>query len=341
MITAASYIHAQLPHTLQAQESATAYAPANIALSKYWGKRDKALNLPDNSSVSLSLGQLGTHTRIEFSQTGSDALYLNHEAVAPESQFSQQLWQFVGYFRRQQALPLCINTYNSIPTAAGLASSASGYAALTLALNRFFQLNLSEAQLSAIARLGSGSACRSLWHGFVHWQKGVAADGSDSIAHVLENHWETLCIALVDIDFSEKAISSRNGMLHTKQTSPLYPAWPMQAEKDCQTLIEAIKAKDFEQLGTTAEANALLMHATMLAARPALRYLQAQSLVALDKIAQLRADGVGAYATIDAGPNLKILYLAQDKASISQAFPNAIHIAPFAPDAVTTQAIQY
>ncbi|MDO5090459.1 MAG: diphosphomevalonate decarboxylase [Cardiobacteriaceae bacterium] len=318
------------PEHLTPAEKGHAYAPSNIALIKYWGKRNPALNLPHNSSLSISLADHGTHTTL--TPAAHDTLTLNGNPIAADTPFYRRTFAFVDLIRRHTHHPLAIDTRNTIPTAAGLASSASGYAALTLALNQYFQLNLPASTLSALARIGSGSAARSLWHGYVQWQRGEREDGADSIAHPIATDWHDLRIALLPIDTREKNTPSRSGMNHTTATSPLYPAWPHTAETDLRTLRQAIAEHDYTTLGQTAEANALAMHATMLAARPALIYLQEASLRALNRIRELRADGLEHYATIDAGPNLKLLYHTRDETDIAHAWPQATRINPFTPN---------
>lgn len=318
-----------LPPKLPAPVEAQAHAPSNIALSKYWGKRDHRLNLPLNSSLSISLHQLGSHTRISPSQ--QDEARLNGTLLPPESAFYAKIFGFVERFRRGQNLPLSISTTNTIPTAAGLASSASGFAALTRALTRSFALNLPDSALSELARYGSGSACRSLWHGFVRWQRGENPDGSDSIAMPLTTRWPEFRLAILAINTSAKAVSSREGMGHTAATSPLFAQWPATAQADCDAIQRAVEAKDFPRLGALAEANALAMHATMQAARPALTYLTPQSWQALADVQALRSQGTEVYATMDAGPNVKLLFEEASLPEISRAFPDATIIAPFAP----------
>ena len=326
-MTAADFLAARLPARLEPAALGSAYAPANIALAKYWGKRDRALNLPVNGSLSISLGALGTHTVVCAAER--DSLRLNGVAAAPDSVLHRRTFAFIGLWRRGEAQPLHIDTRNTIPTAAGLASSASGFAALTLALARYWQLNLADSDLSAIARLGSGSAARSLWHGFVKWQRGTRDDGSDSHAAPLASDWQELRIALIEIDGGTKKTASGDGMNHTTATSPLYAAWPATAAADLAAIEAAIHARDFHTLGSVAEANALAMHATMLAARPALCYLQAQTLATLQRLWQARADGLDIYATIDAGPNVKILCRADDEAAVRAIFPQALWVNPF------------
>ena len=326
-MTAADFLAARLPARLEPAALGSAYAPANIALAKYWGKRDRALNLPVNGSLSISLGALGTHTVVCAAER--DSLRLNGVAAAPDSVLHRRTFAFIDLWRRGEAQPLHIDTRNTIPTAAGLASSASGFAALTLALARYWQLNIADSDLSAIARLGSGSAARSLWHGFVKWQRGTRDDGSDSHAAPLASDWQELRIALVEIDGGTKKTASGDGMNHTTATSPLYAAWPATAAADLAAIEAAIHARDFRTLGSVAEANALAMHATMLAARPALCYLQAQTLATLQRLWQARADGLDIYATIDAGPNVKILCRADDEAAVRAIFPQALWVNPF------------
>lgn len=308
--------------------SAEAYAPSNIALSKYWGKRDAGLNLPLNASLSISLGTWGTRTRIAPSSV--DELIFNGEALAAEKPAAAKVWRFVDLFCGHPRAPVRIETTNSIPTAAGLASSASGFAALTLALNAAFQTNLPTSTLSMLSRFGSGSATRSFWQGFVRWDKGTAGDGTDSYGHPLAVDQTDIRIAIIAVDTGPKSQSSTDGMTHTVATSPLFPAWPDRAEADCKAIEAAIHASDFATLGSLAEANALAMHATMMAARPALTYLKAGSWGVLETLWQARNEGLEAYATMDAGANVKLIFRENTTADILQNFPKAEIINPFA-----------
>lgn len=308
---------------------AESYAPSNIALSKYWGKRDVARNLPLNSSVSVSLGDYGSHTIIEPSASQHDEVTLNGEAVATDIPFAKKALEFADLFRADRPLPLRIETRNSIPTAAGFASSASGFAALTQALCGAFDLSLDQTDMSRIARLGSGSAARSLWHGFVRWDKGVQHDGGDSFGVPLQTKWPEFRIALLAVDKGPKPQSSRDGMTHTANTSPLFPPWPAQAEADCAAIECALMHQDFDELGPIVEANALAMHATMMAARPPLSYLTGASWNILHQLWNARAEGLNAFATMDAGPNVKLIFLERDTASVLSVFPDATVISPF------------
>lgn len=329
MITKQQVVQAHLPATLTPREEAEAFAPSNIALCKYWGKRDAELNLPINASLSVSLAHLGTRTRLVHATDGRDRVWLNGAEQAADSAFSQKLLAFVDLFRAGHALPVHVHTQNNIPTAAGLASSASGFAALTLALNEWLNLELAPAVLSAFARMGSGSACRSLFEGFVQWEDGIRDDGMDSHGVRLEASWPELRIGLVKVATGEKAVDSRAGMKRTIETAHLYQSWPLQAAADLTRLHQAIGEKDFALLGQTAEQNALSMHATMIASWPPLLYWTPDSVAAMQQVWQLREQGLALYFTMDAGPNLKLLFEAGDQAQVEQAFAGLEVVAPF------------
>ena len=312
-----------------ARAQAEAYAPANIALCKYWGKRDPVLNLPMNGSVSVSLGPQGTFTRVRTAKR--DALLLNGERLASDRPEFRRLSEYLDLFRGPDVPGFSVETWNTIPTAAGLASSASGYAALARALDGLFGWGLDLRSLSILARLGSGSAARSLSDGFVEWRRGRRADGSDSYAVRWPAEWPDLRIGLLVIEGGPKPVGSREGMRRTVESSPLYAAWPAAARRDLAALRAAVLARDFDLLGRTAEANALAMHATMLAARPAVRYWRPDTVAVLDRVSELRGQGVSVFATLDAGPNVKLLYLAADERAVRQAFAGVLPVAPFAP----------
>ncbi|MAI20655.1 MAG: diphosphomevalonate decarboxylase [Kiritimatiellaceae bacterium] len=303
-------------------------APSNIALCKYWGKRDQTLNLPLNGSLSISLGQKGTRTQLR--RVARDTLYLNGHLISPDTVFAQRLSAFLDLFRAACRAPgFEVKTENNIPTAAGLASSASGYAALVLALNDLGGWDLPRQLLSMLARLGSGSAARSLFNGFALWHRGERDDGSDSFAEALATQWPDFRIGIIKLTDAQKPIDSRSGMQRTVNTSPRYAAWPERATLDLETLQAAIADRDFQTVGQTAEANALEMHATMRAADPPLDYFLPETRAQITHVQQLRAQGLPLYLTIDAGPNVKLLFQEADRATIQQAFPTVEIINPF------------
>lgn len=307
---------------------ASAYAPSNIALSKYWGKRELSFNLPITGSLSISLAEHGTKTGLSVIDAPMHQVILNGKEVSANQSFSIKVSQWLDRVL-PNVLKLRVDTHNTVPTAAGLASSASGFAALTLATNSLMGWQLPERQLSALARLGSGSASRSLWHGFVKWQAGEQANGSDSVAFPLEHQWPELRIGLLTVSSQKKAVSSREGMARTITTSALYNQWPQQAESDLATIETAIIAGDFETMAKTAEHNAMSMHATMAGAWPPLVYWQPDSLTQMQKVWQLREQGLPLYLTMDAGPNLKLLFEAKNQSDVEAAFPEVQVITPF------------
>lgn len=326
----AEIIAAWLPQGAMPKTSDEHFAPSNIALCKYWGKRDAELNLPMNASLSVSLDHLGSRTRVTPIDAEVDEVWLNGGHQLPESRFASRTSRFIDLFRQQQPqLRFRVDTDNNIPTAAGLASSASGFAALTRALNDSFGLGLSATEQSILARLGSGSACRSLFDGFVEWQMGVREDGMDSHGVALDNTWPGLCVGLVKVDSGEKTIDSRSGMQRTVETAHLYQSWPLQAATDLQRLHDAIAARDFGVFGAVAEQNALSMHATMIASWPPLVYWQPESLAAMQKVWQLRNSGVAVYFTMDAGPNLKLLFESGSRDALLEHFPDLEIVQPF------------
>ncbi|MEM7075232.1 MAG: diphosphomevalonate decarboxylase [Pseudomonadota bacterium] len=318
-----------LPRRLCTPTPASAFAPANIALSKYWGKRDTQLNLPLNASLSVSLGSWGSTTHVASSPSGRDEVVFNGDAIDLKDPSAQRILHHCNLFRRTQNIPLRIVTSNSIPTAAGLASSASGFAALTLALIRAFRLELPCESASMIARLGSGSATRSLWHGFVRWDHGTRADGTDCHGNQMAVNWPEFRIAVIPVDTRPKTQSSRDGMNHTVRSSPLFAAWPALASVDCKQIEEAVRDRNLTALGTLAEANALAMHATMIAARPALTYLTSETWKVLETLRHARHRDLSAYATMDAGPNVKLIFERDSENDVKSLFPDAKVIAPF------------
>ncbi|MGQ7660915.1 diphosphomevalonate decarboxylase [Streptococcus suis] len=294
-------------------------AHTNIALIKYWGKRDKQLFLPKNSSLSLTLDAFYTDTKVIFdSDLTADEFYLNgilqdSKEILKISRFLDLFCEYIGErtFARVESL-------NFVPTAAGLASSASAFAALTLATATALGLNLSREELSTLARRGSGSSTRSLFGGFVEWDMGTGS--ADSMAHPIDDaDWDIGMIVLA-VNTGQKKIASREGMDHTVATSPFYQAWVDTAKEDLQAIKQAIADRDFEQVGQITEHNGMKMHATTLSANPPFTYWSADSVLAQEAVRQVREEsGLSAYMTMDAGPNVKVLCRASQMAELVDA----------------------
>lgn len=290
---------------------ATARANVNIALIKYWGKRDEELILPTNNSLSLTLDGLYTTTTVHFeNHLTKDVFYLNNEQIVGTAY--KRVTSFLDIIRQKankENLYAKVVSTNEVPTAAGFASSASGFAALAAASTRAIGLHLTDKELSRITRRGSGSACRSIYGGFAEWQMGSHPDGTDSYAVQIapQNHWD-LCVAAVILSANKKKLSSREGMRRTVETSPFFTGWTNSIPRDLKQIKSGILARDIEKVGEISEANCLKMHATMLGAKPPFTYWQDSTLAVMHKIQMMRKDGIPAYFTIDAGPNVKVIY---------------------------------
>ncbi|WP_067726732.1 diphosphomevalonate decarboxylase [Oceanobacillus damuensis] len=298
---------------------ATAKAHTNIALIKYWGKRDEALILPTNSSLSLTLDGFCTTTTVDFrADLTKDRFMLDDQPV--EGEAYRRVTKFLDLVRQlagKENLFADIHSKNDVPTAAGFASSASGFAALAAAGTKAIGLDLGNQELSRLTRQGSGSACRSIFGGFAEWEMGSETDGSDSFAVPVApaEHWD-IRVAAVVLSSTMKKVSSRAGMKRTVETSPFYSGWIDTIPQDLNEIKQAIHAKDFDKTGSIAEANCLKMHATTLAANPPFTYWHDTTIRVMQTVQEMRENGIPAYFTIDAGPNVKVLYLPENEKNI-------------------------
>ena len=303
------------------KKSGKARAHTNIALIKYWGKADEALIIPMNNSLSVTLDRFYTETRVTFDETlTEDQLILNGEAVNAKE--SAKIQRYMEMIRKEAGISehALIESENFVPTAAGLASSASAYAALAGACNEALQLGLSDKDLSRLARRGSGSASRSIYGGFAEWEKGH--DDESSFAHRVEaDGWENeLAMVFVVINNKSKKVSSRSGMSLTRDTSRFYQYWLDNVEPDLKETKEAIAQKDFKRMGGVIEANGLRMHATNLGAQPPFTYLVPESYDAMRIVHECREAGLPCYFTMDAGPNVKVLIEKKNQQAIVDKF---------------------
>lgn len=282
----------------------TARAHTNIALVKYWGKENEELIIPANSSISLTLDEFYTDTSVIFDSTlQQDMITINSEIVNDE-----KISKFLDIIRHKSGINLFakVESINHVPNSAGLASSASAYAALATAGSKAAGLDLSDKELSMLARRGSGSATRSIFGGFAAWNKGI--DDQTSYGYSIEDpvKMDINMIAIV-LNNSPKKISSRLGMKISYETSPFYDSWIKQTNEDFETIQNAITNGDFSTLGQTAELNAMRMHSLTLSANPSYLYLNKDSLLVIEMVKELRDKGIECYYTMDAGPNVKII----------------------------------
>ena len=300
----------------------TARANMNVALVKYWGKRDSVLNLPATGSISITLDGLWTESTVAFGGGEADLVEIDGAPAAGEE--AGRVTRFLDLVRsesgrRERAR---VNTRSSVPRGVGLASSASAFASLAVAASRAAGLDLAGPALSALARRGSGSAARSIDGGFVEWHRGERPDGADSIAEPLAapDDWDVRVVVAVT-SAAPKAVSSRDGMARAA-ASPLYPVWVAGAAADLAEARAAIRARDLEALGLLAEHSALKMHAIGLAARPPLLYWNGATVECVRRVWALRNDGTKGFVTIDAGPQVKVLCAPADAAGIARVLAN-------------------
>ncbi len=284
----------------------TARAYTNIALIKYWGKKNKRLKLPYTNSLSLTLDRFYTDTQTEIINDKHDIVYMNqnlldnnqNKRIISYLDTVRQMYSFNEHFK--------VNTVNHVPTSAGFASSASGFAALAASINETMNLKLDRKHLSILARNGSGSASRSIYGGFVEWEAGN--DNETSFAVPIDEHPDIdLSILSVVINKHSKKISSTVGMESSVKSSPFYSNWVTLVSSEIKEIKQAIAKKDVQKIGELAEHNAMSMHALTLSANPSFTYFEPETIKIIQLIQELRQKGVFAYATIDAGPNVKII----------------------------------
>ncbi|MDB8867944.1 diphosphomevalonate decarboxylase [Pediococcus acidilactici] len=300
-----------------------ARAHTNIALIKYWGKVDSELIIPANDSVSLTLDEFYTDTVVNFSEdykvnefwlNGNLMPYKHMARINRVIDAVKEEYDYPGFAK--------IRSFNHVPTSAGLASSASGMAALAGAAADALGDEHDLTNISRIARLGSGSASRSVFGGIVHWHRGSDHESS-FVEQVVSEKDIDLNMVTVVVNSHQKSIKSTNGMQRTVETSPFYPTWVSESNRMVPEMLAAVKKNDFTKIGELAEHSAMMMHATTLAAIPAFTYFQPDTLKVIRLVTQLRKEhGIECYYTIDAGPNVKVLCQNKDILAIRNFLKN-------------------
>lgn len=299
----------------------TAIAPANIAFIKYWGKTDEALRLPLNSSISMNLSACVTTTTVEFSKKFSrdDVIFLETLTTITRPRYvCQRVTQHLDLLRERSGTKLYakIVTSNTFPSAAGIASSASGFAALTVAAAAALSLELPEKELTILARLGSGSACRSIPDGFVEWQKGKNSQMSYAYSLYPENHWDLRDIVVV-VQKSKKKIGSTEGMDGVR-TSPFLGKRIRNIPDRIKEIKHALARKDIELLGALMEEDCINMHAVAMTQKSPIFYWNGATMEMISSIQDWRSQGIPVFFTIDAGPNVHLICEAKDEEAVVQ-----------------------
>jgi diphosphomevalonate decarboxylase len=293
----------------------TAIAHPNIAFIKYWGNRDNDLRLPVSSSISMSLGALETRTSISRnSELNSDELVLDGSS---QSGFAlERVSKFLDIIRAASGNHeyARVVSENSFPQSAGVASSASAFAALAMSATHAYGLDLTEKELSILARRGSGSAARSIPAGFVEWHAGSSSEDSFAETIAPHEHWQLWdCIAMVE-DQPKKVGSTQGHQL--AETSPLQSARLLDADRRLELCRQAILQKDFAKLADVIELDSNMMHAIMLTSLPPLMYWSPLSIEIMRQVAAWRAGGLEVAYTLDAGPNVHIICSADSRHTV-------------------------
>ena len=272
-----------------------AIAHPNVALVKYWGKQPGVANTPATPSLSITLGALATRTRVEAAT--EDRVFINGQAAA-----DAKVRKFIAQLRDiWQLPPMVVRSANDFPTSAGLASSASGCAALVTAIDHAFGLHLTPTELSTWARRGSASAARSVFGGFVT----LDAKADWAATPLLSKEAWPLEVVVAVASEAAKAIPSSVGMESSRTTSPFFEAWTRTASDDFNAARRAVRERQYDALADVAEHSCLKMHALMLSTRPALLYWNEATLAAIRAVRRLREAGTPVFFSIDAGPQVK------------------------------------
>ena len=297
-----------------------AKARANIALAKYWGKSDLRYNLPAVPSISLTLDGLLTETTVQLDERlKADEVHLDGRRAGAKE--AKRVVEMLGRLRNEAKTKLFarVESTNHFPTAAGLASSASGFAALSAAASKALGLRSSDKRLSAMARWSSASAARSIYGGFVELPAGKLGDSLLAAKKIApEDHWDVRIVVAVTAK-GPKKVGSTEGMERSRKTSPIYEAWVEAAPGLTRKLRRAVKAKDLEGVGSIMEQSTMSFHACAMSSSPGILYWQPGTIAALRTIETLREKGISVWATMDAGPHVKALCHAKDASRVKQA----------------------
>ena len=296
-------------------QKATARAHPNIAFIKYWGNQNEELRLPENSSLSMNLDGLYTETTVIWDNKDADSLVLNNELQTGQAltRVVKHLNLIRNYVPNLPAYATVISS-NNFPMGAGIASSAASSAALTVAAIGAADIELPEKILSSLARLGSGSASRSIPTGFVEWHKGVDHESSYAESIGAPDYWDLVDVIVI-VSNSHKKVGSTEGH-QSAHTSDLQPGRLIHVNERLKVCKEALLNRDFQSFAEVVEEDSNFMHSVMMTSRPPLFYWQAASVAIMQEVKHWREDGLQVCYTLDAGPNVHCICIRKDMSQV-------------------------
>jgi len=309
---------------------ATAVSPSNIAFIKYWGKRDGGLRLPANPSISMNLSNLLSTTTVEFSPSlMEDQFELDGISYSNDSKKTHRVIKHLNRVRSLAGFDVHakVSSKNNFPTSTGLSSSSSGFAALTVAAAAAANLDLSEKELSILARKGSGSACRSIPDGFVEWVDGDSDETSFAVSLFPAAHWDIADVVAV-ISQHQKEVGSTEGQ-ESASTSPFYKSRLANINDKLKTAKNLLEQKDFSSFGELIEAEALELHAIMLTSAPSLIYWQPETIMMMKLIKKWRSDGLPVYFSLNTGQDIHILCENRNVSELTSRLNNIPEVMSF------------
>ena len=286
--------------------TATALSHPNIAFIKYWGDKDSSLHIPENGSLSMNLDCLYSQTTVEFDSSLEKDL-LTIDGQVPDKNSVHRVHEFLNLVRSLAGIPAFANvtSENNFPTGSGIASSASGFAALCMAASKAAGLELDRRELSRLARRGSGSACRSIPGGFVEWLRGEDDQSSYAVSIAPHNYWDLRdCIAVTSRKHKETGSTAGHSLA---RSSPLQAVRVKDAESRLDLCRDAILKRDFDAFADIVEMDSNLMHAVMMTSQPRIYYWQPATLDVMQSVVAWRSSGIPVCFTIDAGPNVHVI----------------------------------
>lgn len=308
-------------------QKATAEAPSNLAFAKYWGKKDSALRIPTNNSISMNLSNAKTITSVQFDPVlAEDQVILKGSEQVPGPGYVNRVSRHLDRVREMAGVSTraVVTTENTFPESVGIASSASGFAALSVAAAAALELNLTEKELSILARLGSGSACRSIPSGFVEWEAGVDSNSSFARQIAPPEHWEVSIVTVIVTRETKKISSSVGHQLAT--ASPFFETRLETLDRRLEIVRRAILERDFERFGREIEREAISLHMIAMTSpyegetwSSGAYYWTPETMELILAVQEWRAKGIETYFTLDAGPTVHLLCRREDESRIVDA----------------------